>query len=183
MSVITIFNYYNRPKKILPLYNVLNNIKTEKYRYLVQRLRDCYEDDPGGEYDSLVQIIPRFSVSGNFTLEKEKMRMVSYSGNLLLEIPYMNERDRKSVKELLIKDPYVLACFENALRSGLVILVHGNGKPDSHYSKFKLAVKYYQKLTGAKVFDLAGMRAKHTCMVSMDKDIYIGLESVPFSNF
>ena len=183
MSVITIFNYYNRPKKILPLYNVLNNIKTEKYRYLVQRLRDCYEDDPGGEYDSLVQIIPRFSVSGNFTLEKEKMRMVSYSGNLLLEIPYMNERDRKSVKKLLIKDPYVLACFENALRSGLVILVHGNGKPDSHYSNFKLAVKYYQKLTGAKVFDLAGMRAKHTCMVSMDKDIYIGLESVPFSNF
>ena len=183
MSGITIFNYYNRPKKILPLYNVLNNIKTGKYRYLVQRLRDCYEDDPGGEYDSLVQIIPRFSVSGNFTLEKEKMRMVSYSGNLLLEIPYMNERDRNSVKELLIKDPYVLACFENALRSGLVILVHGNGKPDSHYSNFKLAVKYYQKLTGAKVFDLAGMRAKHTCMVSMDKDIYIGLESVPFSNF
>ena len=183
MSIITLFNYYNRPKRMLPLYNILNNIKTGKYQYLVQRLRDCYEDDPGGEYDSLVQIIPRFSVAGNFILSRAELKMVSYSGNLLLEIPYINERDRKSVKELLVKDPYVLACFENALKSGLVILVHGNGKPDSHYSNFKLAVKYYQKLTGAKVFDLAGMRAKHTCMVSVDKDAYIGLESIPFSNF
>ena len=146
-------------------------------------IRDSYEDDPGGEYDSLVQIIPRFSVSGNFTLEKEKMRMVSYSGNLLLEIPYINHKDRESVKDLLIEDPYVLACFENALQSGLIIIVRGNGKPEVHSFRFKLAVEYYKKLTGAKIFSLAGMRAKHTCMVSMDKDIYIGLESVPFSNF
>lgn len=183
MSVITIFNYYNRPKKMLPLYNVLNNIKTGKYSYLVQRLRDCYEDDPGDEFESLSKIIPRFSVSGNFTLEGSKVKMVSYSGNMLLELLCMNERDRVSVKDLLRKDPHVLACFENALKSGLVIIVRGNGTPESHNSNFKLAVKYYEQLTGAKVLDLGGIRAKHTCMVSMDKDAYIGLESVPFSNF
>lgn len=181
MSIITIFTYYDHPKRMLPLYNILNQIKTGRYRYLVERLRECYEDDPGGEFDSLARIIPRFSVSGNFILKRDKVKMVSYSGNLLLEIPYLNERDRKSVKKLLQKDPFVMACFENALKSGLVILVRGNGQSEKHKANFKLAVKYYKNLTGAKIFALGGMRLNHTCMVSLDEDIYIKVGAESFT--
>ena len=175
MSIITIFNYYNDPKSMLPLYNILNQIKTGKHRYLIGRLRSCYEDDPGGEFDSLVRIIPRFSVAGNFTMKRDKLKMISYSGNLLLEIPYLNDRDRKSVKKLLMKDPFVMACFENALKSGLVILVHGNGRSERHQTNYRAAVRYYKNLTGAKFFALGGMRFDHTCMVSLDEDIYIAV--------
>jgi len=175
MSVVTLFNYYQRPKKMIPLFNILNQIRTGKYRYLIERLRYCREHDSGDEYNYLSQVIPTFSVAGNFVLRNEKLEMVSYSGNLYLEIPYMNERDLKDVKALLRKDPFVMACFENALKCGLVILVNGSGAPENHYTSFKLAVKYYEKLTGAKVFDLSGMRAAATCMVSMDDDIYISI--------
>lgn len=160
---------------MIPLFNILNQIKTGKYQYLIERLRYCREHDSGDEYSYLSQVIPTFSVSGNFVLRNEKLEMVSYSGNLYLEIPYLNERDRKDVKELLRKDPFVMACFENALKCGLVILVNGSGTPENHYTNFKMAVKYYKKLTGAKVFELSGREAAGACMVSMDEDIYISI--------
>jgi|GEM_PF-1915435 len=183
MSIITIFNYYGRPKKVLPLYNLLNQIKTGKYRYLVERLRSCYEDDPDDEFHSLKRVLPSFSVAGNFVLKRDKFKMVSYSGNLLLEIPYLNSRDRKSVKALLRKDPFVIACFENALNTGLVILVHGSGIPEMHAINFKSAVRYYRRLTGEKVFSSEGKRIRATCMVSLDEDIYIAVGSDSFTEF
>jgi len=181
MSIITIFNYYKQPKRMLPLYNILNLIKTGKYRWLIKKFRHCYEDDPGGEFDLLAKSIPRFSVSGNFSMKKDQLKMVSYSGNLLLEIPYLNDKDMASVKLLLMKDPYVMACFENALQNGLVILVHGTGQPRQHRRNFQLAIRYYQRLTGVKNFSLQGIRIDHTCMVSLDEHIYIGVGVRSFS--
>jgi len=168
---------------MLPLFNILNQIKTGKYRYLIERLRYSHEHDPGDECNELDRIIPRFSVSGNFIMKKEKLEMVSYSGNLLLEIPYINERDRKDVKALLRKDPFVLACFENALKCGLVILVNGTSTPEKHSTNFKLAVKYYEKLTGARFLGFSGKWKTATCMVSLDEDIYIAVGGRSFTEF
>lgn len=183
MSIITLFNHYNRPVRMLPLYNILNQIKTGKYRRLIEKFRNCYEDDPGDEFDSLRKVIPRFSVAGNFILRKERQKMVSYSGNFLLEIPYLNSQDLKSVKSLLKDDPYVLACFENALGSGLVIVVRSTGRKDQHRLYFKLALMYYQDLTGAKRFSQLGIRMNHNCMVSLDEDAFIGLGAISFSDY
>jgi len=183
MSVITFYNYYNRPKKMIPLINVLNQIKTGKYRYLIERLRYAHEHDPGDEFESLTRIIPRFSVSGNFTINKEREKIVSYSGNFLLEIPYINQRDLESVKRQLKDDPYVMACFVNALNCGLVIIIRSNGRKDQHRLHYKLALNYYRNLTGVKGFSERGIRMNHSCMVSLDEDTFIGLGAIPFSDY
>ena len=167
---------------MLPLYNILNQIKTGKYQRIIKKFRDLHQKDIGGEFDSLVRVIPRFSISGNFILRKEKMKMVSYSGNLLLEIPYLNDQDMQSVKFILRKDPYVIAFFENALKNGLVILVCSNGKIEQHQANFQLAVRYYQAITGVKNFSSSGILADCTCMISFDEEAYIGLEALPFSD-
>lgn len=181
MTIITVFKYNNEPQNMLPLYNILNQIKTGKYRRLIEKFRNCYKDDPGGEFDSLARVIPRFSVSGNFILKNGEMKMVSYSGNLCLEIPYLNDQDMKSVKFSLRKDPYVMAFFENVLKNGLVILVRSDGKVEGHQANFQLAVKYYQAITGVKNFSSGGILEDHTCMVSLDEDAYIGLEAISFT--
>ena len=182
MTIVTLFNYSNEPQNMLPLYNILNHIKTGKYKRIIEKLRSCYREDTGGEFDSLVRVIPRFSVSGNFILRKEKMNMVSYSGNLFLEIPYLNDQDMQSVKFILRKDPYVIAFFENALKNGLVILVCSDGKVKQHQANFQLAVRYYQAITGVKNFSSSGILAEATCMISFDEEAYVGLETLPFSN-
>ena len=183
MSIITIFNYYNRPIKMLPLYNILNQIKTGKYRRLIEKFRYCYEDDPGDEFDSLRKMIPRFSVAGNFILTKEQQKIISYSGNFLLEIPYLNSQDLRYVKAILKDDPYVLACFKNALGCGLVIIVRSTGQMDQHRLYFNLAAMYYRDLTGVKRFSQLGLKINHSCMVSLDEDAFIGLGAISFSDY
>ena len=182
MTIITLFNYNNEPQNMLPLYNILNQIKTEKHKRIIEKFRNSHQNDIGGEFDSLARIIPRFSVSGNFILKDDQMKMVSYSGNLFLEIPYLNDQDMQSVKFILRKDPYVIAFFENALKSGIVILVCSDGELKKHKANFQLAVKYYQAITGVKNFSSGGILADSTCLISSDKEAYIGLEALPFSN-
>ena len=77
----------------------------------------------------------------------------------------------------------MIACFENALKTGLVILVNGTGIPETHQANFKSAVRYYKKLTGAKVFSSEGKRIRATCMVSMDEDIYIAVGAESFTDY
>lgn len=181
MSVITLFDYFKRPKSCLPLLNILHQIKNGKYKRKIENLRKFYEENIGSEYDQQQKIIPRFSVAGNFRMEEEQLEMVSYSGNLLVEIPYLNLRDLKTVKMLLANDPCVMACFENALGNGLVFIVRSNGTVEEHQLMFRLAVKYYKKLTGVTHFSSEGKNLSHTCMVSLDEHTYISLESESFS--
>ena len=182
MSVVTLFNYFKRPKSCLPLINVLHQIKTGKYRRKIEQLRKYYDEDLGSEYDAQKRVIPRFSVSANFRLVDEQLKVVSYSGNLLLEIPYLNERDMKAVKMLLANDPYVMAFFENALGNGLVFIVRSDGKIAEHQQLFTKALKYYQFLTGINRISTLGQRIEHTCMVSLDEHVYLRLDAAPFSS-
>lgn len=182
MSIVTIFNYYKCPQKYLPLINVLHQIKTGKYRKLVQDLRKYYEVDRGSDFDAQLKVIPRFSVSGNFRTKEDQNTLISYSGNLLLEIPYLNKSDIKTVKMLLVNDPFVLSCFENALGTGLVFIVNSHAKRKDHKLMFRCAVKYYQALTGVKRFSSDGEEVDHTVMVSLDEYTYIEEGATPFPN-
>lgn len=181
MSIVTMFNYFKRPKTCLPLASVLMKIKTGTYRRKIGNLRRYYEEDWGDDYDHQKKVIPLFTVSGNFRMVNEKIKMVSYSGNLLLEIPYLNERDLKTVKMLVANDPFVMACFESALGNGLVFIVRSNGVAEEHKEMFALALKYYKSLTGVRNFSLGGKSIIHTCMVSADEHAYIGMEADSFS--
>ncbi len=181
MSVITIFNYFKRPKSCLPLVNILLQIKTGKYKRKIENLRKYHEEDMGDDYDQQKKVIPFFSVAGNFRTENEELKMISYSGNLLLEIPYLNQRDLKTVKMLVANDSYVMSCFENALGNGLVFIVRSNGVVEEHQALFRLALKYYKSLTGVRHFSSEGKSIIHTCMVSLDEHAYIGMEAKSFS--
>ncbi len=175
------FDYFRRPKSCLPLINVLMQIKMGKYKTKIENLRRYFDEDLWDDYGQQEKRIPLFSVAGNFRFVKSKIEMVSYSGNLLLEIPYLNKRDLKSVKMLVANDPYVMACFENALGSGLVFIVNSNGVVEEHKMMFELALRYYKSLTGVNNFSLSGKSILHTCMVSVDAHAHIAIKTESFS--
>ena len=182
MSIITLFNYFKRPETHLPLVNVLHQIKSGKYRRLIQDYRKYYALDLGSNYDSQKKVIPKFSVSGNFRIKDDQLTLISYSGNLLLEIPYLNESDIKTVKMLLVEDVFVAGCFENALGTGLVFIVPSDAQMHDHKQVFRCAVKYFQSLTGVKRFASDGEDIDHTVMVSLDEHTYIANNAARFPN-
>ncbi|MFK7807551.1 MAG: BT4734/BF3469 family protein [Saprospiraceae bacterium] len=181
MSVITLFTHAQRPKSCLPLINVLYQIKMGKYSPKINSLRKFYAEGKDENYENHRKIIPRFSVAGNFRMRNKQLELISYSGNLLLEIPYLNQRDLKTVKMLVSNDPYVIACFENALGTGLIFIVRSCGVLEEHALMFKHALKYYKSLTGVNHFSPKGKSVAHTCMVSLDEHTYISMEAKSFS--
>ncbi len=181
MSIVTIFDYYKKPVVRKPLVNILYQIKTGRFKKLINQLR--YYDHNGFDraFEALKKVIPQFTVSGNFKMERDRLELVSYSGFLLMEIPYLNDKDLNSVKSLLIQDPFVSACFVNAVGSGLVFLVHSSMDSSKHEELFRYAVNYYKQLTGVEDFSMKGIQPTHTCMFSLDEDAYIEFNAVEFS--
>jgi len=182
MSLITIFDYFKQPMDSKPLVNILHQIKSGRYKIMIDQLRTFFQKDLDAEFDAQKRIMPRFSVAGNFTYQIDKLKLDNYTGLLVLEIPFLNEKDLKSVREVLVADPFVCACFLNALGNGLVFIVGSSEDQKQHRKMFRFAVNYYQKLTGVKRFSKDGLAIDHTIMFSSDIDAYIDLRAIPLSS-
>lgn len=180
MSVVTQFNYFHKPGPSLPLVSFLLRIKHGTYQRLVDGLRKYYHRDLDAEYDQQLRIMPRFSIAGNFTIKDDELQMVSYTRYFALEIPYLNEKDLMSVKGLLKKDDYVMACFRNALGIGLVMIVRTNTNRNQHRRVFKELITYYRSLTGVKRFAYHRDDIDHTVLVSIDEELYLNLDALDF---
>ena len=182
MSIITMFDYFKQPIASYPLINILYQIRSQKYRKAVMNLRNAFIEDLDAAFDNQKRALFRFSVSGHFKMIKDQLDLISYSGFMILEIPYINKPDLKSVKQKLSKDPYIYACFENALGIGLVFIIKSSVGIDKHAEVFQRAKRYYTHQTGVKRFSSNGESIEHNCMMTIDEKIHINLEAIPFPN-
>jgi len=182
MSIVTQFDYFKKPVAMKPLLDILHQIKRGKYKNKVKYLRRYFEEGLDTEFDAQKRIMPRFSVSGNFILKNEKLKLISYTNFFLMEIPYLNGKDLKFVRKQLINDPFVSACFSDALGNGLVFIVQSASTQEDHQEMFRFAVNYYRNLTGVRRFSFDGLELDHTVMVSADEAAYIDLKAIPLSS-
>ncbi len=180
MENTTIFNYFKIPISSQLLSTTLLLIKGEIYKPLVEELRQFYWQDLDAAYDRQMRIMPRFSVSGNFTLIDGKLTLASYSGYIALEIPYLNELDRLSVKNQLHFDPFVTACFTNALGVGLVIIAKTETGPEQHQQVFHRMASYFEQITGIHRVAVFGDSIDHSILISEDPELYLNLQATPF---
>ncbi len=181
MPIVTLFQ---NPKKIIeskPLLTILTQIKKGKLKEEILNLRKLFNSDQDHDFDIQKRVLPFFCVSGHYTKENERIRMVNYSGFQLLEIPYLPEEDKKKICEILIKDPFCFAVFEAATGFGINIIVKTNGQRVFHKSTFWQVRKYYEQLTGVKRFSIQGEDIHYLCLFSFDENTYINLEAKVFS--
>ncbi len=182
MGITTIFDYYKTPVSKVPLLTALLYIKNGKFKKFVDALRRYYMRDLDADFTLQKRLMPRISVSGNFVLKDEKLKLVSYSHCIALEILYLNEKDLLSVKKQLSKDPFVTACFRNVLGIGLVIIVKTETGLTQHREVFKRLVKYFEDLTGVRRFATLGDALDHTILISADAEMYLNWEAAAFQS-
>jgi len=181
MSVVTLVKYHERPKASKPLVTFLTQIQHGTYCYKVERLRDMYHRGVEKHFDEEKRRIPYFSVAANYKVKGSKKELISYSGFVVLEIPYLNERDKASVKELLQQNDYVFAFFDNVLKLGLCIIVKTTASVEHHAKAFKQIRKYFMDLTGVQRFSKNGKDLFHTVQFSFDKKMYLNLMALHFA--
>ena len=180
MSIINIFRYHKRPVASKPIINVLYQIKSGKFQWAIKNLRSAYHRGADTEFNAIKNSILQFSVSGNFRMKNDRLHLSSYSGLMLLQIPYFNPRDHASVRKALIEDPFVMAVFTNAMGNGLEIIVKTKADLATHPKFFRHLLTYYQRVTGVRTFSKAGKDIDVGCMVSSDPEIHMDLFAKAF---
>jgi len=180
MSVVTLVKYYQQPEASKPLVTFLTQIQQGTYADKVERLRDMYKRGLETQFDEQKRRIPWFCISANFKVADGQRKLITYSGHVVLEMPYLNDRDKRSVKELLIQNENVLAFFDSALGLGLCVVVKVATGPEEHELTFERVRKYFVRLTGVQRISELGKDLFHTVQLSFDEEMYLNVEAKAF---
>ena len=109
------------------------------------------------------------------------MELVSYSGYVFLEIPYLTLADRVLFRLMTREDPYVFACFKNTIGFGLVLMVKVDCEVEEHRRAFYQLKQYFKAAFGTDRIAANGEDYKALCLMSYDVDLYLNLEAKVFS--
>ncbi len=182
MGITTLFDYFKTPVSKVPLFTALLYIKSGIFKEAVDELRQYYFLDLDTGYDMQKRLMLQFSVAGSFSLENKRLKLNSYSRCIALELPYVNEKDLKPVKKLLSKNPFVTACFTNALGIGLVIIVRTESGLAQHQEVFKSLADYFEDLTGVRRIAKSGDVVDHAILMSADQELLFNEDAVAFQS-
>ena len=180
MSIVSIFEYYQKPSTSRSLYQILKQIKAGHFAEWIDELRYYYEEDLDAHFRNHKMTTPSFSVAGNFKLYKGEKQMISYSGHVVLEIPFLPEEDMLSIRKLIKEDPHIVAFFTNALGTGLNIILKTGTTLASHGKAFYHIKRNYEAVIGVNNISIEGASVEHLTMISFDPKCHINYEAVAF---
>jgi len=180
MSIVTMFKH---PKMIVaakPLITFISQIITKRYEEVVEQLR--YYDDKNLETQFLQQRrhIPRISIAANFKSSDYEIEMISYSGFVFFEIPYLHPKKYDAVKLLLKSNPYVFASFRNVMGCGICFIIKSVEGKDKHKQVFRRCHKYFSRKLGTKRITKDGRDLDHLVLMSSDEKAHLNIAAIPF---
>lgn len=182
MSLVTLFNSRKQLLANKPLVSYLSDIKTGKYKESVERLRLVKNLGSDKSVQTQKRMIPRMTVCGRFRYEKFKMEFVDYSQCLFFEIPYLRPHDMLEAKAILMRSPYVLSFYKNAIGDGLCFIAKSSRGVEFHDKMYKKAYTHFSNLLDTKRITL-DTGIEKSSMLSYDPEIHLNLACIPFLRY
>jgi hypothetical protein len=158
------------------LENVLNWIRTGRYRAAVDRIRS--ENDRNERAELKKKVVPAVSFSGRFR-RRANSELTEHSG--LLRLDYDSLKDKDRVKDALKSDGRVLSLFDSVsgpLSSGLSVLVHFDPVPETP-EQHLIAFEEARKLFGLEEMDEIVKGVSWLTYLTYDPGLYVNWEAVP----
>lgn len=180
MSIVTQFKYNKLVVCAKPLITFISQIKSEKYEKEIEQLRYYDQNNFEAQYTSQRRMIPRISIAGNFKSDMYSMEMISYSGFLFFEIPYIHPKEYETKRQSLITNPYVFAAFRNAMGCGICFIIKSAEAKKKHKEVFRRCYKYFSRKLDTKRISQDGRDLDHLVLMSSDKDAHLNIASIPF---
>lgn len=166
--------YSNAPKHTT-IFQVLEDIKNEKYKTLIEEIRNSNSKD---DKNNLKKKLPVVLFNGLF-YKRHGDRFIKFSDYMCLDFDdFHSIEDVEKAKEKLIEDPYVYAVFKSPKGFGLKVLIK---------VKRKNTIEHLQLFEGAKAhfsidgFDDACKDIARSCFMSSDPDLYINTKAEVFT--
>lgn len=156
--------------------SVLEDIKTEKYSNLIDKIRTATSDE---EKAKLKKKLPVILWNGLF-YERNKYGIFKFNDYMCLDFDdFASHKDVNDAKDKLKNDPYVYAFFVSPKGLGLKVILRVNRKDKwEHLALFEGAKQHFSHIDG---FDDACKDLARACYLSSDSDLYINKNSSYFT--
>jgi len=150
-----------------PLQEILDSIKTGKWRESITSLRHTLKVDGEAAYTIQKKLLMAFCLSGEAF---DRKNMKKHNGLLQVDIDGLNG-DYESIREKIIEDPHTAFCFRSPGGSGLKVGVRILAEEDKHKDSFFAVEKYYKNEFDVNIDQTCKDRLR-LCFISHDPDLY-----------
>ena len=152
--------------KDVQLLQVLDDIKSKKYKDNILKLRSLYTNNKS-EYDKQKIFLDAFTPSGTFS-KRNSNSLTKHTGLICIDID--NIKDIEDIKNAVSLDKFTLAVFVSPSGAGLKIIVKIN--ENEHLNSFLALKDFYEHSLGV-VVDEQCKDVSRLCFVSYDTEIFI----------
>ncbi|MGD0710256.1 MAG: VapE domain-containing protein [Bacteroidales bacterium] len=168
---VTIFQNFTQIISHQHISEVLDQIKSDKYKSQVAELQKLVNSDNLDEYNKQKKSLLAFTPSGYFVGGRKMQFLKEYSGLIILDFDKLTENRLKLLCEKIPTIPYTLSLFKSPSGNGCKVLVKVSSLQENHLQAFNQVRQYYEKALDLHV-DPSGKDITRLCFFSYDPDLY-----------
>lgn len=170
--VVSIFKNFNEVVQNQKIIEVLEDIKTGKYKNVITYLRKSLAESKMEAYERAKKSLPAFTPSACFKGGRKLEFITAYTQMVVLDIDKISKEQLTNAKALASQSPYTFASFTSPSGNGLKIFVKVNSSQENHKDAFLALQKYYEELLALPI-DKSGKDVTRLCFVSFDTDLFL----------
>ncbi len=168
------------PEAVLPLNEVLLEIKQCKNHHQITVCRGFLKEGKKDDYDKLKDTFRGFTVCGTFEPTRAIKFLKEYSGFLILDIDKLDREQVQIIKEKICAMPLTFCCFTSPSGLGLKVIVKVSSRAEHHKTAYRQVKEIYEKELEIEI-DKSGSDVSRLCYFSSDCNIYINEDAGVFT--
>ena len=169
--MISIFKNFNEVIEHKKIEEVLQEIKTGKYKPGIIYLRKSLAEKKEEAYNKAKKSLPAFTPSGKFVGGRKLEFLTEYSNFIILDIDKLNAADLQNAKHLANQSEFTYASFISPSGNGLKILVKIDTPKAEHKETFLKVQAHYESILKLEI-DKSGKDLTRLCFYSWDENLY-----------
>ena len=169
---VTLFKNFNEATQNLSIAEVLNDIKTGRYKNQIVYLRKSLAESKMEAYERAKKSLPAFTPSACFSGGRKPEFITGYTAIIVLDIDKLTPEQLKEAKTSAVRTSYTFAAFISPSGNGLKILVKVNSAQEKHKDAFLALQQFYENILKLPI-DKSGKDITRLCFVSYDTDLYL----------
>jgi len=177
--MITIFKNFNEVIEHKKIEEVLQEIKTGKYKPGIIYLRKSLAEKKEEAYNKAKKSLPAFTPSGKFVGGRKLEFLTEYSKFIILDIDKLSPSDLQNAKHLANQSEFTFASFISPSGNGLKILVKIDTPKSEHKETFLKVQAHYESILKLEI-DKSGKDLTRLCFYSWDENLYLNENSKTF---
>jgi hypothetical protein len=178
--MVTIFKNFNEVIEHKSIPEILQEIKTGKYRHAIVYLRKSLSENKMEAYNKAKRSLPAFTPSGKFIDGRKADLLAEYSNYIILDIDKLSKADLQNASHLANQSEFTYASFISPSGNGLKILVKIDTPKTEHKETFLKVQAHYESILKLEI-DKSGKDVTRLCFYSYDENLYLNENAKTFA--